>query len=156
MVLFGLKIYLNDNKIDKALFLIKNEVSRSSMSGLSAFQVSTGWGPSDMPVKFSLWKSGISFSPSFSVCCDWKQHLQKATTYDRHKTQSISFPLFRTCVRLLPEIISIHLLSFRSGSEATETGRLLFTDFFQPSSFFNSAHIASLSESGVSRATKHF
>lgn len=40
-----------------------------------------------------------------------------------------------------------------SGSDDIETGRLLLTDRFHPSSAFNSAHVASLSESGVSRAT---
>lgn len=51
----------------------------------------------------------------------------------------------------LPVTTLIHLLF--SGSDAIETGRLLFTDFFHPSSAFSSAHVASLSESGVSRVT---
>lgn len=54
-----------------------------------------------------------------------------------------------------PETISTHLFSCRSViSDAIETGLLLLKDFFHPSSFFNSTHIASLSESGVFRATK--
>lgn len=51
----------------------------------------------------------------------------------------------------VPDVMSTHFCSLLS--DISETGRVLFTDFFHPSSFFNSAHIASLSESGVSRAT---
>lgn len=47
--------------------------------------------------------------------------------------------------------MSTHLFS---GSELIDIGRLLLLiDDFQPSSAFNSAHVASLSESGVSRDT---
>uniref|UniRef100_A0A8W7PXH0 Uncharacterized protein n=1 Tax=Anopheles coluzzii TaxID=1518534 RepID=A0A8W7PXH0_ANOCL len=49
----------------------------------------------------------------------------------------------------LPETKSIHRFS---GSELMDTGRLLLTDF-QFSSAFSSAHVASLSDSGVSRLT---
>lgn len=38
-------------------------------------------------------------------------------------------------------------------SEMIDTGRLLFSDDFHPSSAFNSAHVASLSDSGVSLDT---
>lgn len=64
----------------------------------------------------------------------------------------LHFLFYTICYQgsFLPDIMSTHFLSL---SDAIETGLLLFTDFFHPSSFFNSAHIASLSESGVSRAT---
>ena len=54
----------------------------------------------------------------------------------------------------LPDTISTH---FFSGSDAIDTGRLVFlVDDFHPSSAFNSAHVASLSESGVSLATENY
>lgn len=54
-------------------------------------------------------------------------------------------------IATLPDTISFHF--FSDGSELTDTGLLLFTDDFHASSAFNSAHVASLSESGVSLDT---
>lgn len=70
-------------------------------------------------------------------------------------TKANRITYFCVIIIVLPETMSTHLLSFRSGSDAIDTGRLLLmaVDFFHPSSFFNSVHIMSLSESGVSRAT---